>query len=59
MDAGEQKVIISYARAALADLPRKSRRATALASWVATFADALGLGARAGAAGRGEDLFGG
>jgi transitional endoplasmic reticulum ATPase len=59
VDAGEQKVIIAYARAALADLPRRSRRAAALASWATSFADALGLGARAGAARRGLDHFGG
>lgn len=59
MDAGEQKVIIGYAQAALADLPRKSRRAGALAAWVSSFEDALGLSARAGRSHRAgqEDLF--
>jgi hypothetical protein len=50
MDAGEQRVIIGYARAALADLPRKSRRASALLAWVSAFEDALGLGVGAGRA---------
>lgn len=61
MDAGEQRVIIGYALAALADLPRKSRRAAALAAWVASFEDALGLSARAGRSNRAgqEDLFAG
>ncbi|MCU0986661.1 MAG: ATP-binding protein [Acetobacteraceae bacterium] len=61
MDAGEQKVIIGYAQAALADLPRKSRRAGALASWVSSFEDALGLSTRAGRSNRAaqEDLFSG
>ena len=60
MDAGEQRVIIGYARAALADLPRKSRRASALLAWVSAFEDALGLGVRAGRArSRQGDLFGG
>jgi SpoVK/Ycf46/Vps4 family AAA+-type ATPase/DNA-binding transcriptional ArsR family regulator len=60
MDVGEQRVIIGYARAALADLPRKSRRAAALAAWVAGFEDALGLAARAGRARAAqEDLFAG
>jgi SpoVK/Ycf46/Vps4 family AAA+-type ATPase len=61
MDAGEQRVIIGYAQAALADLPRKSRRAGALAAWLASFEDALGLSARAGRSHRTgqEDLFAG
>ena len=61
MDAGEQRVIIGYAQAALADLPRKSRRAAALAIWAASFEDALGLGTRAGGRAKAaqEDLFAG
>lgn len=61
MDAGEQKVIIGYGLAALADLPRKSRRAAALAAWAASFEDALGLATRAGGRSKAAqaDLFAG
>jgi len=60
MDAGEQRVIILYARAALANLPRTSRRASALAAWVTSFEEALGLAARAGRSRAAQaDLFAG
>jgi SpoVK/Ycf46/Vps4 family AAA+-type ATPase len=59
MDAGEQRIILGYAQAALADLPRRSRRAAALAAWIASFEDALGLGTRAGTRAKAaqDDLF--
>lgn len=43
MDAGEQAIALDYARNALAQVPRRSRRAAAVAAWLARYQDALGL----------------
>ena len=59
MDAGEQIIALDYARNALAQVPRRSRRAAAVAAWLARYQDALGLAPRAGREPdpRQEDLF--
>ncbi len=48
MDAGEQTIALDYAKNALAQVPRRSRRATAVAAWITRYQDALGLAPRAG-----------
>lgn len=60
MDAGEQAIALDYARNAFAGVPRRSRRAAAIAAWLARYQDALGLAARAGRLPepRQESLFG-
>lgn len=47
MDAGEQTIALDYAKNALAQVPRRSRRATAVAAWITRYQDALGLAPRA------------
>jgi SpoVK/Ycf46/Vps4 family AAA+-type ATPase len=47
MDAGEQTIALDYARNALAQVPRRSRRAAAVAAWLTRYQDALGLAPRA------------
>ncbi|WP_019015674.1 AAA family ATPase [Elioraea tepidiphila] len=47
MDAGEQTIALEYAKNALAQVPRRSRRATAVAAWLTRYQDALGLAPRA------------
>ncbi|MFQ3623619.1 MAG: hypothetical protein SNJ73_08745, partial [Acetobacteraceae bacterium] len=61
MDAAEQIVALGYARTALSQIPRRSRRAGAIAGWLARFQDALGLAPRAARLreDRQDDLFGG
>lgn len=46
MDAAEQIVALGYARTALSQLPRRSRRAGAIFAWLTRFQDALGLAPR-------------
>jgi SpoVK/Ycf46/Vps4 family AAA+-type ATPase len=46
MDAGEQTIALDYARNALAQVPRRSRRAAAVAAWLIRYQDALGLAPR-------------
>jgi len=60
MDQSEQIVVIGYARTALARIPRRSRRAGAIAAWLARFQDALGLAPRGARLERHEqgELFG-
>jgi transitional endoplasmic reticulum ATPase len=59
MDAGEQAIALDYARNALAQVPRRSRRAAAVAAWLARYQDALGLAPRSGRAAdaRQDELF--
>ncbi|MDW8445096.1 MAG: AAA family ATPase [Acetobacteraceae bacterium] len=59
MDQAEQIVALGYARTALARIPRRSRRAGAIAAWLARFQDALGLAPRGARGERAEqgDLF--
>jgi transitional endoplasmic reticulum ATPase len=58
MDAGEQGIALDYARNALAEVPRRSRRAAAVVAWLTRFQDALGLAPRAGRAdARQDELF--
>ncbi|WP_114376129.1 AAA family ATPase [Elioraea thermophila] len=59
MDQAEQIVALGYARTALARIPRRSRRAGAIAAWLARFQDALGLAPRGARLERGEqgELF--
>ena len=46
MDQAEQIVALGYARTALSRIPRRSRRAAAIAAWLTRFQDALGLAPR-------------